>query len=45
MPQNLIKSSDDLLMSLVQDHRRKELAERFREMDESRDGFALLDDV
>ncbi len=36
---------DDLLKSLAQDRRRKELADRFREMDESRDYFVALEEV
>lgn len=36
---------DDLLRSLARDRRWKELADRFREMDESRQNFVALDDV
>jgi predicted CopG family antitoxin len=36
---------DDLLRSLVQNHRRKEIAERLREMDELRDDYIPLDEV
>lgn len=36
---------DDLLKSLARERRRKELAERFRAMDESRDEFVALDDA
>lgn len=36
---------DDLLRSLAQERRRKELADRFRKMDESRDDYVALDDV
>lgn len=36
---------DDLLTELTQQRRRKELADRFREMDESREEFVALDDV
>jgi predicted CopG family antitoxin len=36
---------DDLLVELAQQRRRKELAERFREMDENREDFVALEDV
>jgi predicted CopG family antitoxin len=36
---------DDLLRSLAQERRRKELADRFRKMDGSRDDYVALDDV
>lgn len=36
---------DDLLKSLAQQRRRKELADRFRKMDESREDFVPLEDV
>ncbi len=36
---------DDLLESLAQERGRKELAERFKEMDDSRDEFVALDTV
>jgi predicted CopG family antitoxin len=36
---------DDLLQSLAQERRRKELADRFRKMDGSRDDYVALDDV
>lgn len=36
---------DDLLTNLAQQRRRKDLAERFREMDESREEFVPLEDV
>ena len=36
---------DDLLQSLARERRRSELADRFREMDESREEFVALDDV
>lgn len=36
---------DDLLKSLAQERRRRDLAERFAEMDDSRDEFVALDDV
>lgn len=35
---------DDLLKSLAKQRRRENLADRFREMDESRDEFVALDD-
>lgn len=36
---------DELLRSLARERRRKELAERFEEMDESREDFVPLEDV
>ena len=36
---------DDLLTDLAQQRRRKDLADRFREMDENREEFVALDDV
>jgi predicted CopG family antitoxin len=36
---------DDLLTGLAQQRRRKELADRFREMDENREEFVALDDI
>jgi predicted CopG family antitoxin len=36
---------DDLLVELAQQRRRKELAERFRAMDENREDFVALEDV
>ncbi|MFC6964477.1 hypothetical protein [Halocatena marina] len=36
---------DDLLAELAQQRRREDLADRFREMDESRDEFVALEDV
>lgn len=35
---------DDLLSELAQQRRRKELADRFRKMDESREEFVTLED-
>lgn len=36
---------DELLAELAQQRRRKELADRFREMDERRDEFVRLEDA
>lgn len=36
---------DDLLTDLAQQRRRQDLADRFREMDESREEFVALEDV